>query len=163
MSEAFVIRAAAPDDYEQIAALLAEVDALHRAQLPWLFGAPTVDPRPPAFFERLLTGDNATLFVADAGSIVGAATVIVRNAPEFAVFIPQTWAVLDNIAVAKTWRRRGVGSALTHAAEAWAKQQNVKWLELGVYEFNGEARVFYEALGYLPVSTKLRKPLLPNG
>jgi len=35
----------------------------------------------------------------------------------------------------------------------------VKWLELGVYELNHEARAFYAVLGYLPVSTKLRKPL----
>ncbi|HEX3855321.1 MAG TPA: GNAT family N-acetyltransferase [Polyangiaceae bacterium] len=163
MSEASVIRAAVPDDYEQIAALLAEVDELHRAQLPWLFGAPTIDPRPLRFFEQLLAGDNSIILVADAGSIVGTAKVLLRSAPEFPVFIQQTWAVLDNIAVAKAWRRRGVGTALTHAAEAWAQQQNVKWLELGVYEFNAGARAFYETLGYLPVSTKLRKPLLPNG
>jgi hypothetical protein len=30
---------------------------------------------------------------------------------------------------------------------------------LGVYEFNDDARAFYQALGYLPVLTKLRKPL----
>jgi ribosomal protein S18 acetylase RimI-like enzyme len=162
MTEAFVIRAAVPDDHAELAALLAEVDELHRLRLPWLFRAPAVEPRRREFFERLLNGDSSTLLVADAGPIVGIATVLVRTAPEFAVFISQTWGVLDNIAVAKTWRRCGVGTALTRAAETWARQQHAKWLELGVYEFNDEARGFYEALGYLPVSTKLRKPLLPD-
>ena len=32
------------------------------------------------------------------------------------------------------------------------------WVELNVYEVNAEARRFYEALGYLRLSTKLRKP-----
>jgi GNAT superfamily N-acetyltransferase len=49
--------------------------------------------------------------------------------------------------------------ALTRAAERWAVGRGAKWLELGVYEFNAEARAFYQALGYSPVSTKLRKPL----
>jgi diamine N-acetyltransferase len=159
MSEAFAIRPAVPDDYEEITALLAEVDELHRVQLPWLFGAPKIEPRPREFFDRLLSEQSSTILVADAASVVGIATVLIRTAPEFPVFIVQTWGVLDNIAVSKTWRRRGVGKALTHAAEAWAQQQNMSWLELGVYEFNAGARAFYEALGYLPVSTKLRKPL----
>jgi ribosomal protein S18 acetylase RimI-like enzyme len=161
MTEAFVIRTAASGDYAEVAALLAEVDELHRVQLPWLFRVPAVDPRPREFFEQVMAADSSTIFVADAGSIVGTAKVLVRSAPEFAVFIPQSWGVLDNIAVAETWRRRGVGPALTRAAETWARQQHVKWIELGVYEFNDEARAFYEALGYLPVSTKLRKSLVP--
>jgi GNAT superfamily N-acetyltransferase len=157
MTDAFVIRVAASGDYAEVAALLAEVDELHRVQLPWLFRVPEVDPRPPEFFEQVLAADSSTMFVADAGSIVGVARVIVRSAPEFAVFIPQSWGVLDSIAVARAWRRRGVGTALTCAAETWARQQHVKWIELGVYEFNHEARAFYETLGYCPVSTKLRK------
>jgi ribosomal protein S18 acetylase RimI-like enzyme len=159
MNEAFVIRPAVPDDYEQIAALLAEVDELHRVQLPWLFGAPTTELRPGELFAQRLSGNSATILVADAGMIVGTAKVLLRAAPEFPVFIQQSWAVLDNIAVASTWRRRGVGTALTRAAEVWAGQQSVSWIELGVYEFNAGARAFYESLGYLPVSTKLRKPL----
>jgi GNAT superfamily N-acetyltransferase len=159
MSEPFVIRTAVPDDYRGIATLLAEVDELHRVRLPWLFRSPTSEPRPPGFFEQLLNGDSSTILVADAGSIIGVATVLIRTAPEFPVFVQQTWGVLDNIAVSGTWRRRGVGTALLRAAETWARRQHEKWLELGVYELNHEARAFYAALGYLPVSTKLRKPL----
>ena len=36
---------------------------------------------------------------------------------------------------------------------------DARWLELGVYQFNEPARSFYEKLGYVPVSTKLRRPL----
>jgi GNAT superfamily N-acetyltransferase len=147
MSEAFIIRAAVPDDYEAISALLAEVDELHRVQLPWLFGAPKIEPRPREFFDRPASEQSSTILVAGAASIVGIATVLVRTAPEFPVFIAQTWCVLDNIAVSEAWRRRGVGTALTRAAEAWAEKQNASWLELGVYEFNSGARAFHESLG----------------
>jgi ribosomal protein S18 acetylase RimI-like enzyme len=159
MTAAFAIRAATASDYEGVVRVLAEVDELHRVQLPWFFQTPSVEPRSREFLEQLLSGDSSQVLVADAGAIVGVATVLIRTAPEMALFIPQRWAVLDNIAVAQPWRRRGVGRALTLAAETWAREQDLGWLELGVYEFNHEARAFYEALGYLSLSTKLRKPL----
>ena len=163
MSAAFAIRPATPGDYQGVVKLLAEVDELHRARVPWLFCAPSGEPRSREFFEQLLNGKSSFVLVADAGTIVGVATVLVRTAPELAVFIPQSWAVLDNIAVTQPLRRRGVGKALVLGAETWAREHGLGWLELGVYEFNREARAFYEALGYLPVSTKLRKTLLSPG
>jgi GNAT superfamily N-acetyltransferase len=159
MTAAFAIRAATAHDYLGVVKALAEVDELHRAQLPWLFCVPSVEPRSREFLEQILNSKSSHVLVADAGAIVGVATVLVRTAPDLSVFIPQSWAVLDNIAVTQPWRRQGVGKALVLAAETWAREQGLGWLELGVYEFNREARAFYEALGYVPVSTKLRKPL----
>lgn len=160
MSQTFSVRPAVREDCTAIAALLAEVDELHRVRLPWLFRMPLSEPRPPEFLDPLLNADRSVVFVADAGPIVGVATVLLRSAPELPVFIAQTWGVLDNIAVSAAWRRRGVGRALTNAAESWARGLGAKWLELGVYEFNADARTFYEMLGYSPVLTKLRKPFV---
>jgi GNAT superfamily N-acetyltransferase len=160
MSQTFSVRPAVREDYPAVAALLAEVDELHRVRLPWLFQVPSSEPRPLEFFEPPLNADSSLVFVAEAGPVVGVATVLLRSAPEFPVFIAQTWGVLDNIAVTGAWRRRGVGSALTRAAEGWARGLGAQWLELGVYEFNAAARAFYEKLGYLPVLTKLRKPFV---
>lgn len=159
MTEGFIFRTATPDDYGGTCALLGAVDELHRVSVPWLFQKPVVEPRSRELFEALLTGDDSTVLVAESGStLVGVATVIVRDAPPSAMFVTQRWGVLDNIAVLDSWRRRGVGTSLTREAERWAKNRGANWLELGVYEFNDDARAFYQALGYLPVSTKLRKP-----
>jgi len=159
VNETFIIRAATLDDYGSMCALLAEVDELHRLGVPWMFQRPSAEPRPKDFFEQLLNGPDSTLLVAEAGSgLVGVATALLRSAPDFAVFISQTWGVLDNIAIAQAWRRRGVGSALIEHAERWLQDRSANWIELGVYEFNEGARAFYQKLGYLPVSTKLRKP-----
>ncbi len=159
MNEAFVVRAATLGDYEGMCALLAGADELHRRHAPWLFREPTTEPRSRAFFEQLLNREDSTVLVAEAGeSLVGVATALLRNAPDFAVFVAQRWGVLDNIAVLESWRRRGVGTSLTREAERWAQSRDAKWIELGVYEFNDAARAFYRTLGYLPVSTKLRKP-----
>ena len=156
----FSIRAAQGEDYEQAIAIMSEADELHRVHVPWLFQAPASEPRPREFFAELLADVDSRLLVADAGSLIGVANVRMRSTPDFGVFIAQRFGILDNIAIGSAWRRRGVGTALTHAAERWAQARGAVWLELGVYEFNAGARSFYETLGYLPVSSKLRKPLL---
>jgi len=163
MIEPITIRTAALGDYEEVRALLAEADDLHRTNLPWLFQKPSVEVRPRAFFEQLLEKEDCVVLVAQtANRLVGVATTLLRSAPEFALFINQNWAVLDNIAVASGWRRRGVGTALIRDAERWAQARGASWVELGVYEFNDDARTFYRSLGYSPVSTKLRKPFGPG-
>ncbi len=141
-------------------ALLAEADELHRLHLPWMFQTPSAEPRSEDFFERLHSSEQSTVLVAESDArVVGVATAVMRTAPDFAVFVAQKWAVLDNIAVSESWRRLGVGSALIRDAERWAQAQGASWLELGVYEFNEQARAFYQSLGYAPVLTKYRRPL----
>jgi GNAT superfamily N-acetyltransferase len=158
MSEDIVVRCAASSDYDAVIALLTEVDALHRVELPWLFRASVEQPRPRDWFEKWLHDDRSGILVAAlAGNVVGVVTVLLRTAPDFPVFIPQRWGVVDNLVVAHSARRRGVGTRLMRAAEAWAAERRAPWIELGVYEFNQVARDFYATLGYAPTWTKLRK------
>lgn len=63
----------------------------------------------------------------------------------------------EGLVVDLAWRRRGIGKRLARAVERWALALGARWIELNVYEFNAEARRFYESLGYNPLSTKLRK------
>jgi diamine N-acetyltransferase len=161
MSHDLAVRVASPADYEQACILLDRLDELHRQRLPWLFRTPATQPRSRSYFEQLLSASDSAILVAEAGDVVGVAIVLIRSAPEFPVFIQQRWGVLDNVVVSPHFRRRGVGRQLALAAETWASAQGVAWVELGVYEFNTDARRFYEALGYLPISSKLRKVMLP--
>jgi GNAT superfamily N-acetyltransferase len=152
------IRMARPEDYDQICRLMDALDELHHKRLPWLFKATDVQPRSESFFADLLNRDDSAVFVADAGRVVGVAFGLMRTAPEFPVFVRQRWGVLDNLVVDRAWRRRGIGKRLAHSVEKWACGLGAPWVELNVYEFNAEARRFYQALGYLPVATRLRKP-----
>jgi ribosomal protein S18 acetylase RimI-like enzyme len=156
------IRSARFDDYAQACRLSDALDELHREHLPWMFKTPEAQPRSEAYFSDLLNREDSAVFVADAGHVVGIAFGLLRTAPEFPVFRQQRWGVLDGLVVDPTWRRRGIGTRLTHAMEKWAIELGAPCIELNVYEFNTEARRFYEALGYLPFSTKLRKPGSPG-
>ena len=151
------IRRASLDDYDAVCRLLDVVDLLHAERLPWLFQTPSTSPRPEPYFAELLSGPDSTLFVAEAEQLVGVAIALMRSAPALPVLVPQRWGVLDGLVVDPAWRRRGVGARLVQAVESWAHALGAAWVELNVYEFNAEARRFYEALGYLPLSTKLRK------
>lgn len=151
------IRRARPEDYDQACRLSDALDALHRDSLPWLFKTPDVEPRSEAFFEDLLNREDSAVFVADAGHLVGVAFGFVRTAPVFPVFLQQRYGVLDGLIVDRAWRRRGIGKQLAQSVEKWALELGVRWVEINVYEFNVEARGFYESLGYSPLSTKLRK------
>jgi ribosomal protein S18 acetylase RimI-like enzyme len=159
VSEGCGIRVATSNDYEATCALFDGLDALHREHVPWLFRAPADRPRSQARFAELVSSERSSLLLAEAGGIVGLATVRLQSAPPFPVFIPQDWGVIDDIVVLPAWRRRGIGARLARAAESWANERGAAWVELGVYDFNTEARAFYAALGYLPVWTKLRRPL----
>jgi len=157
-----IIRRARFDDYAQACRLNDALDELHRDRLPWMFKTPDRPPRSEAYFSDLLNREDSAVFVADAGHVVGIAFGLLRLAPEFPVFRQQRWGVLDGLVVDPTWRRRGIGKRLTHAVEEWALESGAPWIELNLYDFNTEARRFYEALGYLPFSTKLRKPGRPG-
>jgi GNAT superfamily N-acetyltransferase len=134
------------------------LDAFHRDRLPWMFKAPNAQPRSGTYFAELLKREDSAVFVADAGSLVGVAFGLMRPAPEFPVFIQQRSGVLDGLVVDPAWRRRGIGKLLARSVESWAIRLGAPWVEVNVYEINAEARQFYEAMGYLPLSTKLRKP-----
>ncbi len=56
-------------------------------------------------------------------------------------------------------RRRGIGTALMHQAEGWAKQQGDRQIGLQVFQSNQPALELYNKLGYSPQSVWMVKSL----
>jgi GNAT superfamily N-acetyltransferase len=152
------IRRARPQDYREACRLFEVGDRLHRERMPWLFTAADSQSRSRAFFDDLLAGPETALFVADAGDLVGLAHGAIRAAPDIPIFVKQRWGVIDGVVVDPGWRRRGIGRALAEAVERWALGLGASWIELNVYDFNDDAAEFYRSLGYLPLSSRMRKP-----
>lgn len=155
-----MIRRATLLDHPQLRELLSELDRLHREAAPWLFQEPETDPRPRSWLQGNLEDPAVAVFVAELdGACIGVTVVRLRHMPDFPVFRPLSYAVIDELMVAQAARRQGIARSLYQACERWAQAQQAAWLEVNVYDFNQEALAFYAALGLAPKTRKLRKPL----
>lgn len=145
----FSIRQATLDDYDPINAVLAEVDALHRVALPHVFRDPGAPARSREYIASIIDSQDAALLIAEcADRITGLIHVLIRETRDIPILVPRRYAVIENIVVAESNRRSGVGRALMEAAHRWAQKQGIEQIELGVWEFNQGALAFYEKLGY---------------
>ncbi len=57
------------------------------------------------------------------------------------------------IGIEAAHRDRGHGRALCEAAIAWARDQQLAWIDLGVFGGNARARALYRKLGFIEVGT----------
>jgi GNAT superfamily N-acetyltransferase len=72
-------------------------------------------------------------------------------------------ALLWDIRVAPTARRRGVGAALFRAAEAWARARGAAWLKVETQNVNAPACRFYVRQGCtLGAVHRFAYPALPD-
>lgn len=151
-----LIRQATMDDYAGLCAILDEVDALHWRALPQVFRDPGGAARSREYIASIVNDEAACLWIAEhEGQIVGVLTMVIQQARDIPILVPRRCAVIDSLAVAQKYRRRGIGRALTEAATRWASGQGIDQIELHVWEFNEDARAFYQALGYRTASRRL--------
>jgi ribosomal protein S18 acetylase RimI-like enzyme len=68
---------------------------------------------------------------------------------------PRAYLLVEELVVAPTARRRGVGRALMDAAHALARERGLSRVELDVRSWNEAALAFYRALGYAPAHLHL--------
>jgi ribosomal protein S18 acetylase RimI-like enzyme len=154
------MREAVPTDYTGLCVLFDEVDALHRAHLPWIFQQPEGPARSEAHVTQLIADPLAGLFVAQVEDrLAGLVCVLIREPPDIPLFVQRRYAVVDNLVVEATFRRAGLGRALIEHAQRWAAAQGVERIELGVWEFNQDAIAFYRALGYETEMRRISKRL----
>ncbi len=101
----------------------------------------TTDRISPRQFRYLLTRANAVILVAESEQeIFGDAVVLFSRATSV--------ARVYSLAVAESWRGRGVGLALMKMAEAEAWSHRRAYLRLEVREDNHQALNLYRSLGY---------------
>ncbi len=141
------IRLATVQDYAGIARISYESQEIHAQGAPTIFRSDT-----PGFFEdylrHLIEDESSGVYVAeDDRRIVGYIFLHVRQQVFLDFFHPQTVAIISDIAVLASMRRKGVGQLLFDTSLQWARERHADRLELNVWEFNMEARTFYERNG----------------
>lgn len=99
-----------------------------------------------AYHEHLVGVDGGTLLVAVLDDTL--AGYVRLGPPHPAEDGASRYALLSDLYVAPAQRRRGLGAALTRAAEARARAAGVQRVALKVMAGNAAAAALYAALGY---------------
>lgn len=104
------------------------------------------DDFPPAhigFSKRWFAG----LFAAD-GEMIGVAVIVAD------LVAAHVWHIALFV-IARRLHRRGIGSEIFAALEAWARQSGARWLRLGVVADNNPAERFWRKHGFLEVRRRM--------
>ena len=130
------IRTAVPEDEQRIRALFIEM-------LQTIYHTQNVQGYEPGCLNRYWIKGEERIFVAEDEDIVAYLSVEVHHDPE------ADYIYLDDLSVTERYRNRGIGSALIHEAEAYARKIGIQHILFHVEKSNTSAFRLYERLGYI--------------
>jgi ribosomal protein S18 acetylase RimI-like enzyme len=153
---AIVVRRASEADASALAALNADVQAIHAAAAPEWFKRPGPDTFPPSAVADLLAQSYNLLLLAECdGAAAGYAYAEFIHRAETSFHFAHDMVYLHHISVAPAFRRRGIGTALVDAVRAAAADAGVALIGLDVWTFNEDARAFFRRHGFVPYVERL--------
>ena len=147
-----------PDDLPQLVPLLRALNALHAAQVPGRFHGDASDGALAQHLADLLASGARGLVYRTEGVARGYLLWRRRDLPGDAVACARSVAVLDHIAVAPSWRRRGIARRLALRFEARARAAGCDGWIVTVHGFNGASSALMRGLGARDAVTVLEKP-----
>ena len=115
-------------------------------------------PQSIVHVQQGIVEEQADIFVAEEnGEIIGLVSVFFEEINPKPHRAAENYVDLDTLYVSEYHRNKGVGTALFHAAEQWAKEKHAQSLQLMTLGENTFARHFYEKLGMQELNIKYIK------
>lgn len=151
------IRRANRDDAEAISRLAAEVQELHYQHDSTSYKAPDATATVQGF-RQLLDRTDTVAFIAEdeQGCAIGYVVTFPRTVAGNGLKHAAEFVELNEIGVTARWRRQGIGRALHgRVIEHWTAA-GAREIRLTVIGFNSDARRYYEQLGFVEASRRLR-------
>ena len=130
----YKIRTAVPADEEKIRELFLEM-------LRTIYHTDDVKGYEDGYLDRFWRENQDRIYVAEDSQVIAFLSVEVHHDPVDHIY-------LDDFSVTAACRGKGIGSALIHAAEAYAGQTGSQAVLLHVEKSNATAMRFYERSGY---------------
>ena len=158
----FLIRDYQPSDRPALLALVRELQAAEaryhdRMKPPDQIGDWYVD----GLQDDCREGGGTILVALEGSHLVAYAVLVFKNtADSDPDEVAYRYAYVQDLAVAETHRRRGLGSLLLERCEAMARHAGLSWLRISVLAANEPALRAYESYGFKPLFVDLEKPLL---
>lgn len=142
------IRRAEPKDGTAVINLLKQIGALHHEGRPDLFRADARKYDQNEFEQKLLNADEPVLVaVNDKDEVVGYMFGQIEERHDHPVLCDVRMLYVDDLCVDENVRGGGIGKKLMDGACELAKELNCSKIYLNVWEFNENARNFYEKYG----------------
>lgn len=142
------IRFADKKDFPVVIRLLEDISALHREGRPDMFTAGGAKYG-EAELEAICQNPKTPILIADeGGEAVGYCFCKIRDDAAHGALAAHKCLWIDDLCVDESHRKNGIATALIEAAKAMGKQLGCSAVELNVWEFNENARAFYEKNGF---------------
>lgn len=144
------VRKATRDDIPSIVSLNNIVQRIHAEAHPHIFKYPTDPSEMGRFFSQHIDKENDILLLAidELGDAVGYVWAVVNCAPENAFKFERRIMYINQISVSPTHRNLGVGRALIHQIEQYARELQLQRIDLDSWMFNQDAHTFFEKIGF---------------
>lgn len=143
-----IVRQAAETDLPRINELRRQVNDLHVAGRPDVF-RPGFGQELQDHVNVLFAGEGHEILVAEnEDGIVGFACLKYIDRPESPYRNAIRFVAVEEIGVDETCQRQGAGRLLVDAVRSRAREQGYSRIELDMWEFNENARAFYERIGF---------------
>ncbi|MGI9060444.1 MAG: GNAT family N-acetyltransferase [Ktedonobacteraceae bacterium] len=153
------IRLATKEDYAALLPIGLETQEKHADAHPEIFRH-GVAGLPEDYFLEHIESETQAIYVAEvAGSVVGYVLLKVIDNMYLDMLVPRRLVYITDIAVLKTHQKQGIGHLLFQQSVEWAKDKGAASLDLTVWEFNQEARAFYERNGMGTLTRQMTLPL----
>ncbi|WKA52327.1 GNAT family N-acetyltransferase [Planococcus liqunii] len=134
------IRKAVPADAEKLVELIKEVE-----DSGLMLFEPGERKTKPEQLEKRLQGMDAhsVIFIAEEGSSLHGYLFVIGDA-----LMRKRHTVYVAIGIREGQRGKGIGAQLFKALELWAREKNLRRIELTVIEHNEAAVALYQKMGY---------------
>jgi ribosomal protein S18 acetylase RimI-like enzyme len=154
------VRAAEPADVGTIARLYMEVAAEVVAREPSFRHVPDTGEVERRYQSRIAEADRAVLVAVSGDAVVGFVDASLQRHEGGGTYHRTGIDVyVEELIVTASQRRRGVGTALVLAIEAWGHNADARMIWLDTHLTNAAARGLYGAIGYREVGVELVKEL----
>ena len=150
----FEVREGLIEDFEKLKPVHKEVHDLHTKGRPDKYN-PTPNTLDKDYYKGLVDSKESRVFVIEHKGEIIAFTFLRKNeTPDREILVKKEYVFMEDFGVTETFRENGLGKLLFNRALEFTKEIGAKSLELGVWEFNKTAIMFYESMG---MKTQARK------
>ena len=142
------VRFARKNELERVNALRKQVNDLHVSGRPDIF-KPGFSEELAAHIYTIWNDPDQKIAVCERdGTICGFAVLHHIYKPENPFMFVRSFLDIDEFCVDEAYRRTGVATEMIAFIRSYAKTQGLDRIELNMWEFNGDALAFYEAVGF---------------